>query len=67
MRPLQFTPLSQEELAGLHGRYRTTNDVRLRTRAQMILLAAEQGMSAPDLATIVQDQEQTGSELVHAV
>jgi hypothetical protein len=37
MRPLQWTPLSQEELAVLHGLYRTTKDARMRTRAQMIL------------------------------
>jgi hypothetical protein len=35
MRPLQWTPLSQEELAVLHGLYRTTKDVRIRTRAQL--------------------------------
>jgi hypothetical protein len=33
MRPIQLTPLSQEELAVLHGFERTTTDVRLRTRA----------------------------------
>ncbi len=59
MRPLQLTPLSQEKLAVLHGLYRTTTDVRLRTRAQMSLLAAEHGMSAPAIATIVHAQEQT--------
>ena len=59
MRPIQLTPLSQAELAVLHGLYRTTKDVRLRTRAQMILLAAEQGMSAPAIATIVHEHAQT--------
>jgi hypothetical protein len=39
--------------------YRTTKDVRLRTRAQIILLAAEQGMSAPTIAHIVRENEQT--------
>jgi transposase len=59
MRPIQLTPLSQEKLAVLHGLYRTTKDVRLRTRAQMILLAAELGMSAPAIAKIVHEHEQT--------
>lgn len=39
--------------------YRTTRDVRLRTRAQMILLAAEQGMTAPVIAQIVRESDQT--------
>jgi len=59
MRPIQLTPLSQAQLAALHGLYRTTKDVRLRTRAQMILLAAEHGMSAPAIAKIVREHEQT--------
>jgi transposase len=59
MRPLQLTPLGQEALAVLHGRYRTTQDVRLRTRAQMLLLAAEHGRGAPAVATIVRAHEQT--------
>jgi transposase len=59
MRSIQLTPLSQEEPAVLHGPYRTTKDVRLRTRAQMILLAAEHGMSAPAIAKIVHEHAQT--------
>jgi transposase len=59
MKPIQLIPLSQEQLAVLHGLYRTTKDVRLRTRAQMILLAAEHGMSAPAIAKIVREHEQT--------
>lgn len=59
MRPIQLTPLGQEALAVLHGLYRTTKDVRLRTRAQMILLAAEHGMRAPAIAKIVREHEQT--------
>ena len=59
MRPLQLTPRTQEALAVLHGLYRTTQDVRLRTRAPMILLAAAHGMSAPAIATIVHAHEQT--------
>jgi transposase len=59
MRPIQLTPLRQEALAVLRGLYRTTKDVRLRTRAQMILLAAEHGMRAPAIAKIVREHEQT--------
>ena len=39
--------------------YRTTKDVRFRTRAHIILLAAEQGMSAPTIAPIVRENDQT--------
>ena len=39
--------------------YRTTKDVRLRTRSQMLLLAAEQKMSAPRIATLVRETDQT--------
>jgi transposase len=59
MRPLQLTPLKREQIEELHTLYRTTKDVRVRTRAQMILLAAEQGMSAPGIAKIVRENDQT--------
>ena len=59
MRPLQLTPLSEEQLDELKELYRITKKVRLRTRAQMILLAAEQGMTAPAIAQIVQESDQT--------
>ena len=57
--PLRLSPLSEEQLDELKGLYRTTKDVRLRTRSQMILLAAEQGMTAPAIAQIVQESDQT--------
>lgn len=59
MRPLQLTPLRQEQIAVLHDLYRTTKDVRVRTRAQIILLAAEHEMSAPAIAQIVRENDQT--------
>src|ERR687891_690372 len=57
--PLRLSPLSEEQLDELKGLYRTTKDVRLRTRSQMVLLAAEQGMTAPAIAQIVQESDQT--------
>jgi transposase len=39
--------------------YRTTKVPRLRTRAQMILLAAEQGLKVPQIAAIVRESEAT--------
>ena len=57
--PLRLSPLSADQIDELHELYRTTKDVRLRTRAQMILLGAEQGMIAPAIAQIVRENEQT--------
>jgi transposase len=39
--------------------YRTTQVPRLRTRAQMILLAAAQGLRVPQIARIVRESEAT--------
>src|SRR3970282_892667 len=39
--------------------YRTTKDPRLRTRAQMVLLAGEQGPTVPEIARIVREVETT--------
>jgi transposase len=39
--------------------YRTTKDPRLRTRAQMVFLAAEQGLKVPQIAAIVRESEAT--------
>ena len=59
MKAIRLPPQSPEQLKALDELYQTTKDVRLRTRAQMILLAAEQGLSAPAIAAIVRDNEQT--------
>jgi transposase len=39
--------------------YRTTKTPRVRTRAQMILLSAEQGLKVPQIAAIVRESEAT--------
>jgi transposase len=57
--PLRLSPLSEERLDELKELYRTTKDVRLRTRSQMILLATEQGMTAPAIPQIVRESDQT--------
>src|SRR5512135_1510440 len=59
MKPLELAPLRQAQLDELDTLYRTTKDVRLRTRAQLILLADEQKMSAPRIATLVRETDQT--------
>ncbi len=59
MQALRLPPQSAEQLSALEELYRTTKDVRLRSRAQMMLLAAEKGMVAPGIAEIVREDEQT--------
>jgi transposase len=59
MKPIRLFPLSDEAVAELDELYRTTRDVRVRTRAQMILLAGEQGLIASEVAAIVRQGDQT--------
>jgi transposase len=59
MRAIKLPSQSVEQLQALEALYQTTKDVRMRTRAQMMLLAAEKGLSAPAIATIVREDEQT--------
>jgi transposase len=59
MKPIQIVDLSEEQLNELAELYRTTRDVRLRTRAQMVLLAAEQHVTIAAIATIVRESEGT--------
>ena len=40
MKPIEVRNLTKEELAELDQLYRQTKDVRVRSRAQMILLGA---------------------------
>jgi len=59
MRPIRLDGLSTEQLSELDALYHTTRDVRVRTRAQMILLAAERGLVAAEIAAIVRQSEET--------
>ncbi len=58
-RPLEVPAPSPEELEALDALYRTTRVARLRTRAQMVLLAVEQRLAAPAIAAIVREDEET--------
>lgn len=58
-RPLELPVPTAEEVAALDHLYRTTRDVRLRTRAHIVLLAAEQRLTAPAIAVIVREDDQT--------
>lgn len=59
MKPLRLPELTAEMITELDQLYRTTRDVRVRTRAQMVLLVAEHNMVAAEIATIVRKDEQT--------
>lgn len=58
-QPLEIPPLTAKEVEDLDMLYRTTKDVRLRTRAQIILLAGEQQMTVPAITRIVRTDDQT--------
>jgi transposase len=56
----QLTPtLTPEHHGALDEVYRATRDVRVRTRAQMVLLAVEQRLSVAEIAAIVRESEET--------
>ena len=59
MKPIKVRPLTTEELTQLDISYRRTKNVRVRTRAQMILLGAEEKITAPQIAKIVRQNDQT--------
>jgi hypothetical protein len=50
MKPIRVPDLAPEQLIELEELYRSTRSVRLRTRAQMVLLAAERGLTAREIA-----------------
>ena len=58
-KPIELRTVSKDEISELDRQYHQTKDVRLRTRIQMILLAAEEQMSAPQIAKLVRMNEQT--------
>jgi transposase len=47
------------QIEDLDHLYRTTQEPRLRTRAQMVLLSAEQRLKIPQIAAIVRESEAT--------
>lgn len=59
MKPIEVRPLTTAELTQLDELYRRTKNVRIHNRVQMILLSAEGKMTAPQIAKIVRQDEQT--------
>src|SRR3954464_11606242 len=65
MRALHLDSLNADQLRELDELYRTTRDVRVRTRAQMILLVAEQRLAVSEVALIVRESGETIRRWVH--
>ncbi len=59
MKPLEMPALTAEQIDAMATLSRTTHNVRLRTRAQMVLLAAEQHLGVREIAPIVRECEGT--------
>ena len=57
--PIQARDITPEEMIELETLYRRTKDVRIRERTQIILLAAEQRMTVPEITRIVRRNDQT--------
>jgi len=57
--PIQVRELNKGELEENQSLYDKTKDVRIRTRTQMILLAVEENMTAPQIGQIVRKNDQT--------
>ena len=57
--PLHVPVLTAEEISALALLYRNTHEVRVRTRTQIVLLAGEQRLTAPAIAAIVREDDQT--------
>jgi len=59
MKAIKLPPQTKEQIEALEEFYRRTKDVRLRTRAQMVLLAAEQNLKANEIGKIVRESDNT--------
>src|SRR5260370_40157220 len=59
MKRLELPALTAEQIEAVATLYRTTHNVRLRTRAQMVLLAVEQQLGVREIAAIARACEGT--------
>jgi transposase len=59
MQAIRIPAATNEEVKKLDELYRSTRDVRLRTRVQIVLLSIEKGLTAGEIAGIVRESEQT--------
>ena len=59
MKAIRLPKLEVTEIEALDRLYRTTRNVRLRERIQMVLLSVEKNLVAAEIAEIVRKDEQT--------
>jgi transposase len=59
MQPIRVPPLTEPQSQELDQLYRKSKDPRLRTRAQMVFLSAEQHLTVPAIAPVVRESEAT--------
>jgi len=59
MRPIRLSALNAAQLEELDRCYRGAAGARVRIRALMVLLAAERGMVAAEIAAVVRQDEET--------
>lgn len=59
MKVIQIPSLTVEQREDLEGLYASTRDVRLRKRAQIVLLAGEKGWTAGTISEVVRQDENT--------
>src|SRR5512138_196189 len=59
MQAIRVPPLNEQQQRELDELYRHSKDPRLRTRAQMVFLSAEQHLKVPEIAAIVRESEAT--------
>jgi len=59
MKRLQVPPLTEKQLTQLEELYQKTKTPRYRTRAQMVLLSAENGLKAEEISEIVRESHIT--------
>lgn len=59
MQALYLDSLNADQLCKLDDLYPTTRAVWVRTRAQMILLVADQGLTVSEVAAIVRERGET--------
>jgi len=58
-KAIRVPPLTEAQRAALDQLYRKTKLPRVRTRAQMVLLSAEQGLKAEEIAAVVRESAVT--------
>ena len=59
MQPIRVPPLTDQQRQALDELYHKSKDPRLRTRAQMVFLSAEQRLTVPEIAPIVRESRET--------